>query len=203
MSPIQAEIEQYAQQVVKESLRKWASKAEQWMEELRNWTVGNPTPKGVPYIWHLGLISVNGRGNWSARIRNCGQGTNKEKGLALDYTNEKNLVHEWLQCGKEFEEEFIKAVTVYEPSSIYTVGDIRQELKKASVSESGSEQVVNRIKKELNEVVCDHVVTNDLPLRMRLSSGVKTAEIVHAGREEVLGNYRIFEMALSSLEERS
>ena len=78
---------------------------------------------------------------------NCGQETNKEKGLALDYTNEKKLVHEWLQCGKEFEKEFIKVVTVYEPSGIYTVGDLRQELKKASVSESE----VNKLQIELKK----------------------------------------------------
>lgn len=218
---LQADIEQYELQVVSELLRKWAVEAGRWMKGhkiraevaakwndhkswmgiLHNWDGYSNNIDDAPYIWNLGLIHEKDRGKWSIRMHtNCVKEEDKNNEFKAGSPEGMSRVQKWLQCGQEFENEFMKAITYHELNGIYTVRDLRRELQDAFASESQNWQVTKRFKVRLNEVLEEHGVVDDLLLRVSVRSGSKSSEIINAG-EEVLGNFRIFESALTALKE--
>ena len=220
---LQTDVQQVTEQLVNEFLIKLASDAGQWMvghkvraevaskwkdhlewmEKLKNWEVGDPDPEIVPYIWHLGLIREDGRGEWYPErydLGDCGQTSIIESGLALDAMSNTPQTNKWLHCGKEFEKKFLNSVTDHNSAEIYTLGDLRQELEKTYMGKIGSERIVSQISEIFQKKMDDHGATDAMLLRLSLDIGAKTDEIVNTGGK-VLDNYRTFEAALTSLKE--
>ena len=220
---LQADVRQVTEQLVNESLIKLTSDAGrwmmghkvraevaskwkdhlEWMEKIKNWEVGDPDPGIVPYIWHLGLIREEGRGEWYPErydLGDCGQTLNIESSLALGAMSNSLKTNKWLHCGKEFEKKFLNSVTGHNSSEIYTLGDLRQELEKTYLGKIGSERIVSQLSENFQKKMDDYGATDTMLLRLSFDIDAKTDEIVTTG-EKVLNNYRTFEAALTSLKE--
>ncbi|MCY4420353.1 MAG: hypothetical protein OXC42_03770 [Gammaproteobacteria bacterium] len=220
---LQEEIEQFEQRAVRELSSRWADDAGQWMmghkvraevaskledhivwmEKFRNWDGGSEFTEAPPYIWHLGMINENSRGDWSIRrleIGNCGQGEENGKNLTDNLLKHESHVQAWFKCGQEFEKKFMDAIYTYKLQGIHTVRDLRRELRNAYMDESQNERVIKLFEKRIDKVFEEHGVMDDMLLRVTVRRGAKTTEIVSLG-EKVLDNYRVFESVLAIFEE--
>lgn len=220
---LEEKIEAHTQQVVDDSLRSWSAKAGgwmtghkiraevgskwdehiAWMNKLREWKKGTPIPSRMPYIWNLGLIREEGRGNWRVRMlvtEDCDSRSTEDGKATAGELPRLSIVEEWLACGKMFEREYVKSVSMVEAGGIYTLEDLMVSVEDSLRGEERKE-IERRRKETLSRVLENHNLPISMPLRMRLKEGAQAEDIIAEG-QRILENYDRFETALEALRKK-